>query len=154
MWLQDNEACYKNIEVKVLWAEGVWTVLNVWQHLKMLEISMISITSILVGYFLAARLVLAQINAISNNKMQTNNKLFKKLKLLILHRSDFVKIGRFTYSKWQMCLVYCLVFGFQEPCLNKVFFFSCNWPCLTKVPCLNKEPCLNRATLFKPCYLG
>ena len=33
-------------------------------------------------------------------------------------------------------------------------FFSCNWPCLTKVPCLNKEPCLNRATLFKPCYLG
>ena len=42
----------------------------------------------------------------------------------------------------------------KEPRLNKVVFFSCNWPCLTKVPCLNKEPCLNRATLFKPCYLG
>ena len=82
-----------------------------------------------------------------------------------------------TYSKWQMCLVSCLVFGFQEyfelsirnlvyrlnevfsfndywPCLNKVVFFSWNWPCLTKIPCLNKVRCLNRATLFKPCYLG
>ena len=66
---QDKEACYKNIEVKVLWAEGLCTVLNIWQHLKILDISMISITSILVGYFLAAGLVLAQINAISNNKM-------------------------------------------------------------------------------------
>ena len=42
------------------------------------------------------------------------NTLFKKLNSLILHPSDFVKIERFTYSKLQMCLVSCLVFGFQK----------------------------------------
>ena len=34
--------------------------------------------------------------------------------IMILHPSDFVKIERFTYSKLQMCLVSCLVFGFQK----------------------------------------
>ena len=38
----------------------------------------------------------------------------KQQNSLILHPSDFVKIERFTYSKLQMCLVSCLVFGFQK----------------------------------------
>ena len=46
--------------------------------------------------------------------VKKNNTLFKKLNSLILHPSDFVKIERFTYSKLQMCLVSCLVFGFQK----------------------------------------
>jgi len=46
--------------------------------------------------------------------VKKTNTLFKKLNSLILHPSDFVKIERFTYSKLQMCLVSCLVFGFQK----------------------------------------
>ena len=49
-----------------------------------------------------------------NRKEDREKDLRMKSPPLILHPSDFVKIERFTYSKLQMCLVSCLVFGFQK----------------------------------------